>query len=351
MTNRELIDLLHRERRLDAEQWQQLFSSHSRDDLEYAMALAREITVNRFGKKIYFRGIVEFSNICKNDCYYCGIRCSNKNVSRYRLTTEDILSCCQEGYAAGFRTFVLQGGEDGWFNDQRMCALIRTIKEAYPDCAVTLSLGERSRESYQQLFDAGADRYLLRHETADAAHYGILHPACQTLENRLQCLRDLKEIDYQTGCGIMVGSPGQTAETLAKDMLFMQDFLPQMVGVGPFLPHQDTPFKSEPAGSVEMTLFVLALCRIMLPRALMPATTALGTAESDGRKLGVLAGCNVVMPNLSPASVRKKYMLYDNKAGTDLTAQQGIALLRRQMEEIGYEVVIGRGDFGKENVQ
>ena len=349
MNNRELIDLLNRQHRLEKEQWVQLFETYTEEDLNYAMNLAREIAVARFGKKIYFRGIVEFSNICKNDCYYCGIRCSNRKVSRYRLTPEDILKCCDEGYAAGFRTFVLQGGEDGWFTDDRMCAIVRAIKGKYPDCAVTLSLGERSRESYQAMFDAGADRYLLRHETADEAHYSLLHPAHQTLQNRLQCLKDLKEIGYQTGCGIMVGSPGQTPETLAKDMLFMQEFEPQMVGVGPFLPHQDTPFKEEAAGSVPATLFVLALCRILLPRVLMPSTTALGTAENDGRKLGVLAGCNVVMPNLSPAEVRKKYMLYDNKAGTDLTASQGIALLRKQMEEIGYEVVVGRGDFGKEN--
>ena len=351
MTNIERIDLLNREHRLEKSQWTQLFSTFTPEDTVYAKNLAREITDARFGKRIYFRGIVEFSNICKNDCYYCGIRCSNREVSRYRLTPEDILACCQEGYEAGFRTFVLQGGEDGWFSDARMCNIIRTIKSNYSDCAVTLSLGERSRESYQRLFDAGADRYLLRHETADPIHYAHLHPPRQTLADRMRCLADLKEIGYQTGCGIMVGSPGQTPETLAEDMVFMQAFQPQMVGIGPFLPHKDTPFREEASGSVDTTLFILALCRILLPQVLMPATTALGTAEADGRKLGVLAGCNVVMPNLSPAQVRKKYMLYDNKAGTDLTAQQGIALLRRQMEEIGYEVVIGRGDFGKENTQ
>ena len=351
MTNKERIDLLNRDHRLDAAQWEAIFAEWTESDLDYAMTLAREITISRFGKKIYFRGIVEFSNICKNDCYYCGIRCSNRNVSRYRLTPDDILSCCKEGYEAGFRTFVLQGGEDGWFTDERMCDIISCIKKHYPDCAVTLSLGERSHESYQKLYDAGADRYLLRHETADPCHYGILHPASLSLENRLRCLKDLKEIGYQTGCGIMVGSPGQTPATLAKDMIYMQAFHPQMVGVGPFLPHKDTPFKDETAGSVKLTLLILALCRIMLPQVLMPATTALGTVESEGRKLGVLAGCNVVMPNLSPAHVRKKYMLYNNKAGTDLTAQEGIAILRAQMEQIGYEVVVGRGDFGKENIQ
>ena len=351
MNNRQLIETLNREHRLELLQWEQLFASYTPEDLTLAADMARSITVRRFGKKIYFRGIVEFSNICKNDCLYCGIRCSNPKISRYRLEHTDILKCCDEGYAAGFRTFVLQGGEDGWFTDARMCNIIRDIKAQHPDCAVTLSLGERSRESYQALYDAGADRYLLRHETADPAHYAMLHPARQSFENRMRCLRDLKDIGYQTGCGMMIGAPGQTPATLAKDMMFLSEFQPQMVGIGPFLPHQDTPFKQEAPGSVETTLLALALCRIMLPRALMPSTTALGTAEDDGRKRGVLAGCNVVMPNLSPMEVRKKYMLYDNKAGTDLTAVQGIAMLRRQMEEIGYEVVVGRGDFGKEDAQ
>lgn len=345
MTDQALLEQLAADRHLTEEQWRQLFAAYTREDLDQAVKMARDIAVANFGKTIYFRGIVEFTNFCRNDCYYCGIRCGNHNVARYRLETEDILHCCQEGYDSGFRTFVLQGGEDDYFTDMRMCAIVRAIKERWPDCAVTLSLGERSRESYQALFDAGADRYLLRHETADPAHYALLHPPRQTLENRLRCLRDLKDIGYQTGCGIMVGTPGQTPETLARDMVFMQELKPEMIGVGPFLPHRDTPFRGEKPGSVELTLFILALCRIMLPRVLLPATTALGTAEGDGRQRGVLAGCNVIMPNLSPLAVRKKYMLYDNKAGTDLTAEQGVALLRRQMEEIGYEVVVGRGDF------
>ena len=345
-----LIRTLDREHRLSGEDWERLFTEYTQSDADFAIELARQRTLERFGRKIWFRGIVEFSNICKCDCHYCGIRCSNHQVSRYRLSPEDILECCAEGYGAGFRTFVLQGGEDGWFTDERMCAIVREIKKRWPDCAVTLSLGERSRESYQAMFDAGADRYLLRHETADEDHYALLHPAKQTLQNRLRCLHDLKDIGYQTGCGIMVGSPGQTPATLAKDMVFMQEFRPQMVGVGPFLPHRDTPFREEKPGSVELTLLVLALCRLMLPGVLLPATTALGTAEADGRVRGVLAGCNVIMPNLSPASVRKKYMLYDNKAGSDLTAEEGIALLRQQMEAIGYEVVIGRGDYQEETL-
>lgn len=344
---RNLIDKLHETHSLELEEWERLISDYTKEDLEYATELARDITIREFGKIIYFRGIIEFSNFCKCDCYYCGIRKSNKNCQRYRLTEEDILECCHEGYENGFRTFVLQGGEDGWFTDERMCALVKSIKENYPDCAVTLSLGERSFESYKLLKEAGADRYLLRHETADKKHFEELHPENQQMKTRLQCLRDLKELGYQTGCGIMVGTPGQTAKVIAKDMKFMEEFQPQMIGIGPFIPHKDTPFRDEKKGSTKLTIFLLALCRIMLPKVLLPSTTALGTVDADGRKQGVLAGCNVVMPNLSPTSVRKKYMLYDEKAGTDISAAEGITLLKQQMDEIGYEVVAGRGDFGE----
>lgn len=342
-----LIGKLQQEHSLELEEWRQLFETYTEQDITYAINLAREISVQQFGKKIYFRGIIEFTNFCKNDCYYCGIRKSNHHCQRYRLEPEEILECCREGYENGFRTFVLQGGEDGWFDDERMCKIIKKIKENYPDCAVTLSLGERSRESYERLKCAGADRYLLRHETADEEHYRKLHPEKQTLKNRMRCLKDLKELDYQTGCGIMVGTPGQTPVTLAEDMKFMERFEPEMIGIGPFIPHQETPLKDAPRGDVKPTLFVLALCRILFPKVLLPSTTALGTAEADGRKQGVLAGCNVVMPNLSPVSVRKNYMLYDKKAGTDLSAKEGIRILKEQMQEIGYEVVIGRGDARK----
>ena len=350
LSNKELIEKLNENHHLDAAEWEQLFATFTEDDRAFAAEMARTIAVKNFGKRIFFRGIVEFSNICKNDCLYCGIRKSNCNVERYRLNAEQIMACCQAGYDNGFRTFVLQGGEDGWFNDERMCEIVSQIRKAYPDCAITLSLGERSRESYEKLFAAGADRYLLRHETADVEHYGKLHPSDMDWENRIRCLRDLKEIGYQTGCGIMVGSPGQTPKTLAKDMLFMESFQPHMIGVGPFLPHKDTPLREEAKGSVELTLFILALCRIMLPHVLLPSTTALGSVKQDGRKQGVLHGCNVIMPNLSPEDVRKNYMLYDNKAGTNLTASEGIRIVRQEMEEIGYEMVIGRGDFGKERL-
>ena len=340
-----LIDELEIEHKLSKDQWIYLLDNYTSDDRLYAENKARALTLLKFGNKIYFRGIIEFTNICKNDCYYCGIRKSNTCISRYRLTPEDILECAKDGYANGFRTFVLQGGEDGHFNDEILCDIIKKIKNEFPDCAVTLSVGERSRESYQKLYDSGADRYLIRHEAASKRLYNEIHPLIQKHEERMRCLKDLKEIGYQTGCGFMVGVPHQTTEDIAEDMIFMQEFKPHMIGLGPFLPHKDTPFGNFHAGSVDLTLFLISLTRLMLPNVLLPSTTALGTAKGDGRQLGVLAGCNVVMPNLSPSSVRKKYMLYDNKAGTDLDAETGIRLLRDQMTEIGYEVVCSRGDF------
>lgn len=345
MSNQALIDKLSREHNLSFSEWVRLLTAPTQEDVTYAGDLARPLTLKLFGRQIFFRGIIEFTNLCRNDCKYCGIRCSNQKVSRYRLTPEDILTCCEEGYALGYRTFVLQGGEDDWYNDDRITALIKSIRQAYPDCAITLSIGEKERASYQRFYDAGADRYLLRHETADEAHYKLLHPASLSWKHRMQCLQDLKDIGFQTGCGCMVGSPYQTPEHLAKDMLFMHDFKPQMIGIGPFIPHRDTPFRDFAPGSTATTLLMLSLCRLMLPRVLLPSTTALGTVQGDGRQLGVLAGCNVIMPNLSPLSVRKKYLLYDNKAGTGDDAAAGIRKLKEQMQAIGYDVCVGRGDY------
>lgn len=345
MHSTELIDKLNLEKSLSKTEWTQLIADNTEETRSYAAALAQKTAIGVFERSVYFRGIIEFTNYCKNDCLYCGIRRSNRGAHRYRLTSEEVLMCCREGYSAGFRTFVLQGGEDAYFNDERLCSLIRAIKTEYSDCAVTLSVGEKDRSSYQRYFEAGADRYLLRHETANEVHYGKLHPPELSLKHRLRCLRDLKEIGFQTGCGFMVGTPGQTDRHLAEDMLFITEFKPHMVGIGPFIPHADTPFCGMPAGNAEKTLFLLSLTRILQPEVLLPATTALGTVRGDGRQLGVLAGCNVIMPNLSPLSVRKKYMLYDNKIGTEVDARSGIALLTRQMTEIGYSVVIGRGDY------
>lgn len=344
-TNRELIDKLNTEKALSKEEWVRLFSSFSEEDRLYAASIARAIADEHFGKKVYIRGIVEFSNYCKNDCFYCGIRCSNKNAERYRLTKEEILECCDEGRELGFMTFVLQSGEDKAYSIGKLCDIVHSIKSRHPDCAVTLSLGELGYDDYKALFDAGADRYLLRHETANADHYGKLHPDNLTLQNRMKCLKELKEIGFQTGCGMMIGSPFQTDECLAEDMLFIKSFEPHMVGVGPFLPHKDTPFKDMPAGSFEKTLFVLSLIRIMHPRVLLPSTTALGTIHPLGREEGIKAGANVVMPNLSPGAVRKKYMLYDNKICTGDESAQCVNCLSRRLKSIGYEIEKSRGDF------
>ena len=340
----QLLWKLDREHRLSAGEWKDLLEAESREAGNLAADLAKRRAVEQFGKKIYIRGLVEISSYCKNNCLYCGIRCGNSRASRYRLTGEEILSCAGEGYRLGFRTFVLQGGEDGYYTDERLCGILEELKRRFSDCAVTLSLGERTRESYERLFAAGADRYLLRHETADRDHYSRLHPPEMSWDNRMRCLRDLKEIGYQVGCGFMVGSPGQTTECLVKDMMFLQEFHPHMVGIGPFVPHHDTPFAKEPGGTVKQTLYLLSLIRILLPRVLLPATTALGTIDPKGRERGILAGANVLMPNLSPPGVRKKYELYDNKLCTGDEAAESLRILRERICQIGYDLTVDRGD-------
>lgn len=317
-------------------------------DAEAEALLAQRAAAVRqqvYGRDVFIRGLIEFTNYCRNDCFYCGIRRSNACAQRYRLTREEILACCRAGYGLGFRTFVLQGGEDPFFTTERLAELVRAIKRAYPDCAVTLSVGEKDRATYQAWFDAGADRYLLRHETADEGLYRRLHPEELSLQNRMRCLRDLKDIGYQVGCGFMVGAPFQTPEMLLKDLRFLQAFQPHMVGIGPFIPHRDTPFRDCPPGTAQMTLRLLAIIRLMLPHVLLPATTALGTVQSDGRQRGMGYGANVVMPNLSPLSVRKKYALYDNKISTGEEAAESVALLKQSMAAAGYRVVTARGDW------
>lgn len=340
-----LIDQLAQSHILTREELMRLIENRNPELDQYLFAKADAVRREIYGNDIYIRGLIELSNYCKNDCYYCGIRRSNKNAARYRLTREQVLDCCKSGYKLGFRTFVLQGGEDPYFTDERLSEMISAIKSRYPDCALTLSMGEKSYASYLSYFNAGADRYLLRHETADATHYGKLHPDSMTLSTRRQCLYDLKKIGFQVGCGFMVGSPYQTPEHLAADLLFIKEFDPEMVGIGPFIPHRDTPFAGEPAGTLEMTLFMLGLVRLLVPHVLLPATTALGTIDPQGRELGILAGANVVMPNLSPQEVRNKYLLYDNKLNTGVEASEGIDSLKKSMERIGYRIVIDRGDY------
>lgn len=344
MEAKKLADKLEREHVLSKEKFVALISAQSHELSEYIFEKAVKARKREYGNAVYVRGLVEFTSYCKNNCYYCGLRCGNKNAERYRLSEEEILACCKEGYALGFRTFVFQGGEDPFYTPDRIEHLVRSVKALYPDCAVTLSVGEHNKETYARWFAAGADRYLLRHETAEPAHYSRLHQAALSLENRKRCLTDLKSIGYQVGCGFMVGSPGQTAECLAEDMLFIHSLQPEMVGIGPFIPQHDTPFAHEPSGTLEQTLFLLAIIRLMLPQVLLPATTALGTIHPQGREKGVLAGANVCMPNLSPAAVRKKYALYDGKLCTGDEAAQSKSSLEKRMRSIGYEVVTSRGD-------
>lgn len=339
-----LVDKLEAQNRLNREEWIQLIKGRTPKLAQYIFEKARKIRQAYYGTDVYIRGLIEFTNYCKNDCYYCGIRRSNSRAHRYRLSEEQILRCCHQGYTLGFRTFVLQGGEDGYFTDERMVNLVKEIRKNYPDCAITLSIGERSYDSYLALFEAGADRYLLRHETWDEEHYRLLHPPALSAKHRQQCLWDLKKIGYQVGTGYMVGSPFQTAENLADDMLFLEELNPQMVGIGPFIPHHDTPFKDQAAGTLELTLYMLGLIRLMLPKVLLPATTALGTIDEKGRELGILAGANVVMPNLSPENVRKDYLLYDNKICTGSEAAECRMDLENRMHAIGYHVVCHRGD-------
>lgn len=339
-----LIDRLEQNRTLPRKEWSRLIRGRTPQLAEYLFERARAVRIRHYGRDVYIRGLIEFTSYCKNDCFYCGIRRSNKSAERYRLTKEDILSCCESGYALGFRTFVLQGGEDGWYTDERMEDIIASVRSRWPDCAITLSLGERSYESYKRFALAGADRYLLRHETYDDSHYRKLHPSDMSAARRKQCLWDLKSLGYQTGAGFMVGSPFQTPENLADDILFLKELNPQMVGIGPFIPHQDTPFAKKSAGTLELTLFMLGLIRLMLPRVLLPATTALGTIASDGREQGIMAGANVVMPNLSPPQVREKYRLYDNKLCTGDEAAESLKSLEERMLAIGYHLTVSRGD-------
>ncbi len=339
-----MIERLAKGERLSKAEFIDLIVNREKVDREKLYALARRFQHEHFENHVFLRGLIEFSSFCRNDCLYCGIRRSNCNAERYRLTKEQIMSACELGHELGYRTFVLQGGEDMHYTGEVLEDIVRSIKKSFPDCAITLSVGERSTEDYKRWFDAGADRYLLRHETANEEHYKKLHPADMSLKHRMECLYALKDIGYQVGAGFMVGSPFQTPETLAEDLLFLKELEPHMIGIGPFIPHHDTPFAGEAAGTVELTLFLLAIIRIMLPDVLLPATTALGTVAADGREQGILAGANVLMPNLSPKDVRGKYLLYDNKICTGEEAAECKACLDNRIKRIGYETVTDRGD-------
>jgi biotin synthase len=341
---KKLIDKLFTENKLSKDELLYIIENCDEENKKYIVSKAHETRLKYYSNKVFIRGLIEFTNYCKNDCYYCGIRRNNNNVERYRLTLEDILDCCKTGYELGFRTYVLQGGEDAYYTDDKIVELLTLIKKQYPDCAITLSIGEKSYDSYKRFYEAGADRYLLRHETAEETHYQKLHPKELSLENRKRCLQDLKEIGFQVGAGFMVGSPYQSNENLVQDLLFLKELEPHMVGIGPFIPHKATPFKDEKQGTLDMTILMLALTRLLLPKALIPATTALGTIHPLGRELGLKAGANVVMPNLSPTGVREMYSLYDNKICTGDEAAECRYCIERRINSAGFEVDLSRGD-------
>ena len=346
-TMQTVIEKLAQEHNLPDGELLKLITSTEADTNQLLAAAADKIRQQYYGKKVYIRGLIEFTNYCKNNCYYCGIRAGNSHAQRYRLSKEQILDCCAEGYKLGFRTFVLQGGEDPYFTDERICEIVAAIRQQHPDCAITLSIGEKEKASYQAYFEAGANRYLLRHETADAEHFAKLLAACLSLANRKRCLFDLKEIGYQVGSGFMVGSPYQTPQNLLADLRFLQELQPDMIGIGPYITHEQTPFAEQKSGTAEQTLRLLSMLRLMFPYALLPSTTALGTIHPNGRELGLKAGGNVVMPNLSPVNVRKLYELYENKICTGEEAAQCRGCLEARVRLAGYEIVTDRGDVAR----
>ena len=341
----DLLDRLSAHSSLSLDEWEDLISCE--DPLFWEEAKRRALSVRDevYGRNVFLRGLIEFTSFCRNDCYYCGLRRSSRSAERYRLGLDDIIASCRSGYEAGFRSFVLQGGEDPFFTDERMVPIVAAIRKAFPDAAITLSIGERSRESYRALREAGADRYLLRHETADGAHYRFLHPEPMSLSERICCLRTLKDLGYQTGAGMMIGSPGSSAHTLAEDMLLIAELKPEMVGIGPFIPHHGTPFSAERQGSVELTLRMLSIVRLLDPHVLLPSTTALGTADADGLIKGLEAGANVIMPNLTPSSVRSKYLIYDGKKISGDEAAENLGMISAKLAAHGYRASTGRGDY------
>ena len=344
ITVKQLIEQLAYEHALPMEGYEYLVSHQSPEAAEALATFAVRERHAYYGNRVFIRGLIEVSSYCRNDCYYCGLRASNRSCERYRLSDEQIIACADKGYDLGFRTFVMQGGEDARFSEERVASLVRAIKEAYPDCAVTLSLGEYSRKTYAAWRAAGADRYLLRHETADPAYYAQIHPTDMSFERRMECLQWLSELGFAVGAGFMVGAPGQTSAHLAADLKFIERFKPEMCGIGPFVPHHATPYADRPAGTLAQTCYLLSIIRLIHPPVLLPATTALGTIEDGGREKGILAGANVVMPNLSPADTRAKYEIYDNKLATGVESAEGLAELDVRMHAIGYRIVVDRGD-------
>ncbi len=340
---KERIDRLAQNHILPREELLDLIQNISEADKAYLFEKSLEAKETFYDKSVFMRGLIEISSYCAQNCTYCGIRRDNENAERYRLSVDEILGCCDEGYRLGYRTFVLQGGEDPYYTDERLLELIHAVKGKYDDIAITLSLGERSYDSYKVLKAAGADRYLLRHETASRALYESLHPD-MSFDNRRQCLKDLKTLGFQVGAGFMVGLPGQTADDLVEDLMFLKELEPHMVGIGPFIPHSETPIGHNPGGTVDQTLLMISLVRLILPMTLLPSTTALGTIDEKGREKALKVGANVIMPNLSPTDVRAKYALYENKICTGDEAAHCRACIEGRINSVGFYVDMSKGD-------
>lgn len=338
----EIINKLYTQKSASREELIFLLNNLNEAYTKYLLKKSNDVRKQNYGDVVYLRGIIEFTNHCKRNCLYCGIRRDNKSTDRYRLTKEEILECATLGNKLGYKTFVLQGGEDPYFTDEKMIDIIKLLKERFPQNAITLSLGERSYESYKSMYEAGADRYLLRHETASKELYEALHPD-GNFENRIKCLKDLKEIGYQVGAGFLVGLPDSNVYDMVENLLFIKELEPAMCGIGPFIPQKDTSLSKEKQGTVEETIIYLALIRLLVPDILLPSTTALGTIDPLGREKGLKAGANVVMPNLSPVSVREKYALYDGKICTGDEAAECRNCIERKIVNAGFRVEITAG--------
>lgn len=346
LNNHELIDKLEATHSLDESEYFQLLSDDlPSEEAEYLRQRARDVTDKIFGRDVRIRGLIEVTNVCRNDCYYCGLRHSNKRLKRYTLSKEQILDCCRSGHEIGFRTFVLQGGENPALSVDQVEEIVKLIHSEFPDSAITLSLGEWSDEAYVKFKEAGATRYLLRQESITSEHYSKLHPDLMSLENRIRCLKTLKRLGYQTGTGIMVGAPFQTVDDIIRDLIFMTELQPEMIGIGPFLPHSDTPFGKHAPGELKLTLKLISILRLMFQHANIPSTTALASLDTNGRISGLQAGANVVMPNLTLGAYRKQYSLYNNKAAFGLESAEGIGLLRQELAKADLYITTEKGDF------
>lgn len=301
---------------------------------------ADEVRQEFVGDEVHLRGLIEFTNICRQTCKYCGIRRENSKVNRYRLSKDEIISMARHGVRNGFKTLVMQGGEDSFFTKDLICEIIFEIKKM--DVALTLSLGERSFEDYKAFKDAGADRYLLRIETTDKELYKSVHPG-MSFENRKRCLYDLKSLGYETGTGCLIGLPGQTVESLADDILFFKELDADMVGVGPFIPHPETPFAKSSCGSFNLALKVMAITRLLLPNINIPATTAMETLSPNGRLIALQSGANVFMPNITEGVSPSKYEIYPDKSGINGAKNGIIGEINENLKVIGRYVSDTKG--------